>query len=256
MNRFAALCVVLSVRPLGATSSVRLAASASGRNGASKEKPAPAGGAAADWPHQRSERRERLMQYLGGAEVRQQRDAERAERRRQPRGGGFLGEPRRAAVRERVLCLGNVTRLGVGRCRLVLEARSGSTEARADGHTAVRGRGRAAPRVVRLVVARAVGRGAAAGRAALHGAHREGRSRHRRDLPSETPPFCAAGQAPPRRSGLADGRQRPGRIRLGAASANGRGGGSAGRDSRTGSRASRCGPVVVVPRDGPRLGDA
>ena len=59
-------------------------------------------------------------------------------------------------------------------------------------------------------------------------------------------PFCAAGQAPPRR-GLADGRQRLGRIRIGAASANGRGDGSAGRDGRTGSRATRCRPKLVVP---------
>ena len=133
---------------------------------------------------------------------------------------------------------------------------SGSTEARAGGHAAVRGRGRAAPRRT----ARRRARRRPGSRRRTGGSPRRP-SRREITAPPRSPVGNAAAllrgrPVPPRRSGLADGRQRLGRIRIGAASANGRGDGSAGRDGRTGSRATRCGPVLVVPRDGPRLGDA
>ena len=116
----------------------------------------------------------RIGRRLRCAEVRQQRDAERAERRRQ-RGGGSRADADAVVLVVAhkssfwsVVSLGR--RFGVGRCRVGLEEHPPACAGR---NAAARGRGRR-PRVVRLVVVRAVGRGTGAGRAALHGAHRDG----------------------------------------------------------------------------------
>jgi hypothetical protein len=82
-------------------------------------------------------------------------------------------------------------RFGVGRCRVSLEEHPPACAGR---NAAARGRGRR-PRVVRLVVVRAVGRGTGAGQAALHGAHRDGRARPRRR--KRRGPRPAAARAPP-----------------------------------------------------------